>query len=118
MSAVPPLAAAPRPVPAGAGALPARPRRPTAQPPPTLAGRTLMECGVSPKGRVSGKVAARGRADAPRLTRTYSLSVSILFLARLEDSADRTLIRVLALSVIAGQTTNGGWGYTCPVLSP
>src|SRR5262249_24253999 len=47
-----------------------------------FAGLTLLECGVAPKDPVIGKVAARVRADAPRLTRTYSLAVSVLFLER------------------------------------
>src|SRR5260370_20049624 len=48
---------------------------------------------------------------------TYGLALSILLLDRVGDPRDRPLIQALALRLIAGQTTTGGWSYKCPILS-
>jgi hypothetical protein len=85
--------------------------------PPALAALTLLECGVSSKDPVIVAVANRLRRDGRRLARTYGLSLSILFLDRLGDPADKTLIRDLAMHLVAGQRTSGGWYYDCPVLA-
>ena len=54
------------------------------------------------------------KKNAPARTETYDIALSILLLARAGDRLDRPLIRTLGAKLIAGQTTTGGWGYTCP----
>jgi hypothetical protein len=82
-----------------------------------LAGLTLLECGVSKKDPVITRLTNRVRGEGRAIKRTYTLALSILFLDRLEDPADKDLIRDLALTLVSGQTTSGGWGYLCPALS-
>jgi hypothetical protein len=78
-----------------------------------LGGLTLLECGVAVDDPLIQKTADAVRgADS---ISSYDLAVSVWFLARLGNERDR--IRELALRMIAGQTVNGGWGYTCPPLS-
>jgi hypothetical protein len=83
-----------------------------------LPGLTLLECGVSPSNLVVMKAADYVRQACPSLTTTYELALVVLFLDRLGIPEDRKLIQVLALRLIAGQTTTGGWSYGCPALSP
>ncbi|RMG34647.1 MAG: hypothetical protein D6725_13880 [Planctomycetota bacterium] len=45
---------------------------------------------------------------------TYDIALSILLLARIDETAHRREIRDLAAKLICGQTTFGGWTYTCP----
>ena len=54
------------------------------------------------------------KKNAPARTETYDISLSILMLARVGDRQDRPLIRTLGAKLLAGQTTTGGWSYTCP----
>jgi hypothetical protein len=82
-----------------------------------LPGLTLLECGVDPKDPAVQKAAHFVRAKCPGLNHTYQLSLAILFLDRLGEPRDRNLIQLMALRLIAGQTTRGGWSYTCPLLS-
>jgi hypothetical protein len=83
-----------------------------------LPGLTLLECGVPATDPAVRKAAAFVRKACARLDTTYELSLAILFLDRLGDSADEPLIRTLALRLVAGQTLAGGWSYRCPVLAP
>jgi hypothetical protein len=83
-----------------------------------LPGLTLLECGALSTNATVQKAAQFVRAKAPTLENTYELALSILFLDRLGESLDRELIQMLALRLIAGQTTTGGWGYRCQVLKP
>jgi hypothetical protein len=89
---------------------------------------TLLECGVSPQDEVIKKAAAyiRTVASAPAdnggpmqprgTSMTYDLSLAIVFLDRLGDKQDEQLLQSLALRLVAGQTTTGGWTYSCPRL--
>jgi hypothetical protein len=81
-----------------------------------LPGLTLLECGASPKDPVVQKAAAFVRNNIPKLTKTYELSLAILFLDRLGEARDEGLIRTMALRLVAGQTSAGGWNYDVPVL--
>jgi len=81
-----------------------------------LPGLTLLECGVSGLDLSVQRAAYFVRAAAPKMDRTYELALSILFLDKLGDPRDRQLIQVLAMRLIAGQTTSGGWSYKCPIL--
>jgi hypothetical protein len=83
-----------------------------------LAGLTLLECGVPRNDPDVTHVASAIRQAGAKVSNTYTLSLSILFLDRLEDRADKNLIRDLALNLIAGQTAEGAWSYRTPALSP
>src|SRR5262249_34305450 len=83
-----------------------------------LAGFTLLECGVPADDPVVEKVADHVRRRSVELTYTYALSLSIMFLDRLGDSADTRLIQSMAVRLIAGQNSAGGWTYDCPKVDP
>ncbi|HTU18689.1 MAG TPA: hypothetical protein VMG10_11560 [Gemmataceae bacterium] len=81
-----------------------------------LCGLTLLECGVPPRDPQVRLTAHYLRQRMPELTNTYSISMAILFFDRLGEAADAARIRTLALRLIAGQKTSGGWDYYCPIL--
>jgi hypothetical protein len=78
---------------------------------------TLLECGVPGNDPTMQRLASRVRdyARGPG-GRTYELSLALLFLNRLNDPADKPLIRDLGLRLLPGQI-GGGWGYDCTPLS-
>src|SRR5207244_7827766 len=82
-----------------------------------LPGLTLLECGVPASDPAVQRAAAFVRWAAPKMDKTYELSLSILFLDRLGNPKDRALIETLAVRLIAGQTVTGGWHYSCPIVS-
>ncbi len=82
-----------------------------------LSALTLLECGVSAKDAHVRSAARYLRQRMPELTNTYSISLAILFFDRLGNESDVARIRTLALRLIAGQRTSGGWDYSCPKLS-
>jgi hypothetical protein len=82
-----------------------------------LAGLTLLECGVPKHDPAVQRAAAVVRQAAPTLSFTYTLTLAIMFLDRLEDPRDKELLRVLGVRLVAGQDAAGGWSYHCPVLS-
>ncbi|MCA9014936.1 MAG: terpene cyclase/mutase family protein, partial [Planctomycetaceae bacterium] len=53
--------------------------------------------------------------EAEQLKSTYDLALAILLLSRIGDREDKVLIRRFAARLIAGQSTSGGWSYTCPL---
>jgi hypothetical protein len=81
-----------------------------------LPGLVLLECGVKPDDPAVRKAAKAVRDAVPKLTATYELGLAILFLDRLGDKQDDPLIQKMALRLISGQTSNGGWTYQCPLL--
>jgi hypothetical protein len=82
----------------------------------SLPALTLLECGVPPSDPNVQKAAGFVRTHLGQLTRTYDLSLAVLFLDRLGETQDRERIRTLALRLVAGQAPSGGWDYDCPVL--
>ena len=78
---------------------------------------TLLECGVPTDDPVIRRAAGQVRGRAAGLDTTYEISLSILFLDRLGDPADKKLIQTLALRLVAGQSPTGGWGYKVPTLT-
>jgi hypothetical protein len=78
-----------------------------------LAGLTLLSCGVPADHEAVTKAAERVRSKAPNLLATYEISACIWFLDKLNDPADKKLIRTLALRLVASQGVNGGWNYIC-----
>ncbi|QDU50141.1 prenyltransferase/squalene oxidase repeat-containing protein [Gimesia panareensis] len=75
----------------------------------------LLENGIP----VSDSVIQKGRAfvvkESEKLNSTYDLALAILLLSRIGDREDKLLIRRFAARLIAGQSTTGGWSYTCPL---
>jgi hypothetical protein len=83
-----------------------------------LAGLTLLECGADKEDKDVLRAAAAVRKASVRLTHTYSISLSLLFLDRLGDSEDEPLIKSLMERLLAGQDgASGGWSYGCPSIS-
>ena len=87
---------------------------------------TLLECGVPPSHSLIQRASIYVRLKSDKLADTYDIALSIMFLDRMiatndnvlagvfQQNATRDAIEVLALRLIRGQTTNGGWHYSCP----
>jgi hypothetical protein len=86
--------------------------------PTALVGLTLLECGAAAQDAAVQKAVAWVRSRAKNLINTYELSLVLLFLDRLGEARDRPLIQELALRLVAGQLSTGGWTYSCPILPP
>ncbi len=82
-----------------------------------LSGLTLLEGGLPPSDPAIQKAVKLLRQNEGRITLTYELALTILFLNRLGERTDRELIQKLALRLVAGQSPQGGWTYQCPNLS-
>ena len=83
-----------------------------------LAGLALVESGVPPNDPAVQKAAQAVRAASVSCTKTYSLSLAIMFLDVLGDRTDDELIESMAVRLLAGQyPQSGGWGYACPPLA-
>ena len=82
-----------------------------------LIGLTLLECGVPASDPAVQQITQRVRQGIAGLNATYTLALDILFLDRLGEPADRSLIQRLAFRLLAGQNDAGGWTYNCPLLS-
>jgi hypothetical protein len=80
-----------------------------------LIGLALLEAGVGADDPFVQQTAQLIRKNVRNFT--YELALSILFLDRLGQKEDSALIRSLAMRVIAGQNSAGGWTYGCPSLS-
>ena len=80
----------------------------------SLAGVTLLECGVAGDDPALQKAANAVRQASIGLTQTYELSTAILFLDRLGDPDDAIFIQSMGVRLLGGQTASGGWSYTCP----
>jgi hypothetical protein len=86
-----------------------------------LAALTLLENGVSPEDEAIQRAAGWLRQRLPKdaqCNHTYTVSLVVLFLDRLNAPQDKDLLRGLALQLIAGQQADGGWGYVLPALQP
>lgn len=81
-----------------------------------LPGLTLLECGVPASDPAVRKAAAFVREQRTQLAGTYELALAVLFLERLGEAEDRPLVQELALRLIAGQLSDGGWSYRCVVV--
>jgi hypothetical protein len=79
-----------------------------------LAGLALLECGIPGNEPVLKEVTACIREAACTETQTYHLALYVLYLDRLGDPADVPIIQMLAVRLLAGQSSQGGWTYQCP----
>src|SRR5262249_7133559 len=79
-----------------------------------LAGLTLLECDVPADDPAVQKAAQALRPKTIELTHTYSLALASLFLDGLGEPDDGPLIQSMAVRLLAGQNSSGGWSYDCP----
>ena len=80
-----------------------------------LAGLALVESGVSTNDPVVRRAAFVVRYGLADQVETYDLSLAIMFLDRLGDADDKPMIEAATRRLLGGQTTDGGWSYTCPL---
>lgn len=78
---------------------------------------TLLECDLAADDPQIQKAVKLVRDSIPRLDWTYDLALAILLLDRLNEAQDRPHIRSMTLRLVAGQHSNGGWSYQCPILN-
>jgi hypothetical protein len=76
-----------------------------------LRGWALLESGVAAGDADVKKLAAYVRQQVPEMDNVYDLSLSIIFLDKLADAGDEPLIESMAVRLLAGQGTRGGWDY-------
>jgi hypothetical protein len=79
---------------------------------------TMLECGVPKDDPAIQRAAQFVRASAKEITKTYELSLAILFLDKLQDPKDKQYIQAFATRLVAGQNYYGGWSYQCPLVAP
>ncbi len=93
----------------------------TARPRPatwSLRGWALLEAGVPGTDESVKKMADYVRKQVPEWSwDVYDLSLGIIFFDRLGDAGDEPLLESLAVRLLAGQLSGGGWGYQAPKLS-
>jgi hypothetical protein len=83
----------------------------------SLAGLTLLECGVDRDDKAVKAAAEKVRSASLTMTDTYSLSLSVLFLDRLDLPQDTPLIESMLVRLLAGQTPKGSYSYECPPIT-
>lgn len=77
----------------------------------------MMESGVSPRDPAIVAAARVIRAATPKLTKTYAVSLCIMFMDRYGGTNEADTIRDLAYRLVAGQdNTSWGWSYECPLI--
>ncbi len=81
--------------------------------PAALAGMALLETGTPANDPVVKLITAAVRDASYTETRTYQLTLCLLFLDKLGEPADVPLIQLLGIRLLAGQNDQGGWGYKC-----
>jgi hypothetical protein len=79
-----------------------------------LAGLALLECEVPASDPAVAKAADLVREKCVNCNFTYSISLAIMFLDKLDEEADVPLIQSMTIRLLAGQTGEGGWTYHCP----
>jgi hypothetical protein len=78
-----------------------------------LAGLALLETGTPADDPALKKITAAIRDASYTQTQTYQIALCILYLDRHGDPADRLLIQMLGVRLLAGQNASGGWTYGC-----
>lgn len=78
-----------------------------------LVGLALLEADVADTDPVLRNITAFVREHALQQTETYNISLTMLFLDRLGNPADRPAIQLLGYRLLAGQEGGGGWSYDC-----
>lgn len=83
----------------------------------SLCALALIENGVPVSDPSIEKAHRFVQEEMKEIKGTYDIALAILLLSRVGDRDNRPKIRELAARLIAGQTVEGGWGYTCPLAS-
>jgi hypothetical protein len=81
--------------------------------PTALAGLALLEAGTSVDDKAVKAITERVRDAAFSETHTYQISLCILYLDRLGEPGDVPIIQMLAVRLLMGQNSHGGWTYVC-----
>lgn len=81
--------------------------------PTALSGIALLEAKVPASDPAIKKITAAVRDAAYKERHTYRIALSLIYLDILEDPADVPLIQMLAVRLLAGQNSQGGWTYIC-----
>ena len=81
--------------------------------PAALVGLALLEAGTPVDDPAVKSITAAVRDAAFTETRTYQISLCLLYLDRFGDAADEPLMQMLGVRLLAGQNANGGWTYAC-----
>jgi hypothetical protein len=82
-----------------------------------LVGLAILECDVPGDDQAVKDAARVVRNGVGSINDTYDISLAVMFLDRLGLADDDRLIEDLSHRLIAGQGSNGGWGYFCPHVS-
>ena len=83
----------------------------------SLCAMALIENGMSVSDPAIDKAHRFVQKEMESEKGTYDIALAILFLSRVGDRDNRPKIRDLAARLVAGQTVEGGWGYTCPLVT-
>ncbi|MCE9560551.1 MAG: hypothetical protein K8U57_00720 [Planctomycetes bacterium] len=78
-----------------------------------LAGIAMLEAGVPGDDPAIKSITEIVRKEAWGQTRTYEISLCLMYLDRYGEPSDIPLIQILAIRLLAGQSSFGGWGYEC-----
>ena len=81
--------------------------------PSCLSGLAMLEGGVPLADPALKSIIDQVRNAAYTQTRTYQVSLCLMFLDRLGEPADVPLIQILAARLLVGQSNGGGWSYDC-----
>lgn len=81
--------------------------------PACLTGLALLEAKVPANDPVIQMIAKAVREASYGENKTYQIALCLIFLDHLENPEDVPLIQMLAVRLLAGQMSNGGWGYNC-----
>jgi hypothetical protein len=76
-----------------------------------MAGLAMLEGGVPPADPALKIIANKVRDASYGQTQTYGAALCLLFLDRLGEPEDEPLIQILAVRLLAGQRSTGGWSY-------
>lgn len=77
----------------------------------------LLECGMPSTDPCVVSAANYVRKNWGQNTATYEISLAILLMDKLGEKKDVPAIKALALRLLHGQNSVGGWSYNCDVLT-
>jgi hypothetical protein len=86
--------------------------------PTALAGLALLEAGVPANDPTVKLITDMIRDASYRQSKTYQTALCLMYLDRYGDPNDAPLIQMLAMRLIIGQTSAGGWTYDCCAAIP
>jgi hypothetical protein len=81
--------------------------------PTALTGLALLEGGVPVTDPAVKNITDMVRDASYKQTKTYQISLCLMYLDRYGDPNDTPLIQMLAIRLLVGQVADGGWGYDC-----